>query len=115
MIIRRRKGVARTTSSDYVQGEHGWTWAPVCRTRGLTRRFNRTLKCVFKGAATSVITKLPDFPLHEDYYRLLQAGTKPSLARLTLARKIAAIFLAMWKHEEVYDAARHRKQWLTLA
>jgi hypothetical protein len=30
------------------------------------------------------------------------AGTKPNLAKLTLARKIAATVLAMWKKEERY-------------
>jgi len=34
---------------------------------------------------------------------MLAAGTKPNLARVTLARKLAAIVLAMWKSEEVYD------------
>ena len=41
-----------------------------------------------------------------DYQRRLQAGIKPNLAKLTLARRIAAIVLSMWKHEEVYDPAR---------
>jgi hypothetical protein len=36
----------------------------------------------------------------------LADGTKPNLAKLTLARKIAATVLAMWKHEEVYEPAR---------
>ncbi len=45
-------------------------------------------------------------PLYLDYERLTQAGTKPPLARLTLARRIAAIILAMWKNQEVYDPAR---------
>jgi hypothetical protein len=39
--------------------------------------------------------------------RLLDAGTKPNLARLTIARRIAAAVLAMWKHE-VYDATKQR-------
>jgi predicted metal-dependent HD superfamily phosphohydrolase len=38
---------------------------------------------------------------------MLQSGIKPPLARLTLSRKIAAIVLAMWKHQEVYDSSRH--------
>ncbi len=40
------------------------------------------------------------------YHRRLQAGIKPNLAKLTLARRIAAIVLSMWKHEEVFDPAR---------
>jgi predicted metal-dependent HD superfamily phosphohydrolase len=45
--------------------------------------------------------------LARQYERLLADGTKPNLAKLTLARKIAATVLAMWKHEEVYDSARN--------
>ena len=102
-------GIVMRSSSDYVQTESGWKWAPVLKTRGLNWRFNRTLKYVFKGAATTVITKLADCPLRDDYRRVLEGGTKQNLAKLTLARKIAATLLAMWKHEEEYDPARHRK------
>jgi hypothetical protein len=72
------------------------------QTRGLTRSFNRPLKAIFKGAATTVITQRNKDPLYNLYQRLLEAGTKPNLAKLTLARKIAAIALRMWKNEEVY-------------
>ncbi|WP_437655107.1 hypothetical protein [Sorangium sp. So ce1182] len=67
------------------------------------------LKNVFKGAATTVITQPKDEPLHQDYQRLLAAGTKPSLAKLTLARKIASIALSMWKSKEEYDPTKRRK------
>ena len=40
---------------------------------------------------------------------LVRIGTKPNLAKVTLARKIAAITLAMWKHKEVYDPAKYAK------
>jgi hypothetical protein len=40
--------------------------------------------------------------------RGLQSGIKPNLAKLTLARRIAAIVLSMWKHEEVYDPERYK-------
>ncbi len=66
------------------------------------------LKSVFKGAALQVATRMTSHPLHADYQRLLDAGTKPNLARLTIARRIAAAVLAMWKHEEVYDPAKQR-------
>jgi hypothetical protein len=80
--------------------------AQVQQTRGLTRKRQPVLKAIFKGAATTVITQLVDHPLHVEYQRRLQAGIKPNLAKLTLARRIAAIVLSMWKHEEVYDPAR---------
>jgi hypothetical protein len=53
-----------------------------------------------------VITKLAGSPLQQRYAKLLDAGTKPNLAKLTLA----ATFLSMCKHEEIYDPARHRAQ-----
>ena len=33
----------------------------------------------------------------------IEAGTKPNLAKLTIARKIAAIVLAIWKTETEYQ------------
>jgi hypothetical protein len=36
--------------------------------------------------------------------QLTSAGTKPNLAKLTIARRIAAIVLRMWKDEEEYDS-----------
>lgn len=103
--------VVMRSSSDWVRGgDGGWVKNDVQRTRGLNRNHNRTLKRVFKGAATTVITRRGADPLHAHYERLLAAGTKPNLAKLTVARKIAAIVLSMWKHEEVYDPAKHRSQ-----
>jgi hypothetical protein len=49
------------------------------------------LKVIFKGAATTIVTKLEREPLRKDYERMLTQGTKPNLAKLTLARKIAAL------------------------
>jgi transposase len=101
-------GIVTRSSSDWVQGKDGrWERSQVHQTRGLTRKRHPLLKAVFKGAATTVITQLPDHPLHKDYERMLAAGIKPNLAKLTLARKIAATVLSMWKHQEVYDLQRH--------
>jgi hypothetical protein len=36
-------------------------------------------------------------PFHDFYEGLLAKGRKPTMARLTLARKIAAITLIVWK------------------
>jgi transposase len=95
-------GVVTRTSSDWVSRAEGWVRAPVTQTRGLNRTFNRPLKAVFKGAAMSARLMLPPNPFREHYDRLLEAGTKPNLAQLTLARKLAAIVLAMWKTESEY-------------
>lgn len=101
--------VVTQSSSDWVRTkDKQWAKAEVMQTRGLSRKRQPVLKAIFKGAATTVITQLTDHPLHADYQRRLERGMKPNLAKLTLARRIAAIVLSMWKHEEVYDPARMR-------
>ena len=98
-------GVVTRSSADWVQTGSGWVKAQAVRTRGLNRNHNPTLKAIFKGAALVAIHQTkPGHPLKQAYARLLDAGTRPPLARLTIARKIAATVLAMWKNEEVYRA-----------
>jgi hypothetical protein len=63
--------------------------------RGLNKDYNHDLKSVFKGAATRASVK--PVPLQEFYQRSLAKGIKPTMVRLTLARKIAAITLTLWK------------------
>jgi transposase len=77
------------------------------QTRGLTRKRQPLLKSVFKGAATTVI-QMGQGPLYEDYRRAVDSGRKPNLAKLTLARRIAATVLSMWKRQEVYDPDRQK-------
>jgi transposase len=102
-------GIVTRSSADWVQDRTGrWVHAQTAQTRGLSRKRNARLKAVFKGAATTVIGQLADDPLHGDYERMLRSGIKPTLAKLTLARKIAAMVLSMWKHQEEYDPKRHR-------
>jgi len=96
-------GVVTRTTADWVRENGRWVKAPVVGTRGLSFSHNHTLKAIFKGAATTVITQSGTSPLREHYERLLENGTKPNLAKLTIARKIAAIVLAMWKKGEKYD------------
>jgi transposase len=103
-------GIVIRSSSDWIQGSKGqWERAKVQKTRGLNFNHNHTLKAVFKGAATTVVMQHPNDPLHKDYERMLAAGTKPNLAKVTLARKLASIALAMWKHKEEYDPAKFTK------
>jgi transposase len=70
--------------------------------RGLNKDHNHDLKDIFKGAATRVSGSRG--PLRDFYENLLAKGRKPTLARLTLARKIAAITLIVWKKEVRFDA-----------
>jgi len=70
-------------------------------TRGLNRNHNPILKAVFKGAATAA-TARPG-PLRDYYDASLARGVKDDLAVVTLARKIAAITLRLWKKGELWD------------
>ena len=97
-------GIVTRSSSDWVQAaDGGWIKARVPQTRGLSRQYNHGLKDIFKGAATTVITQRNKDPIYARYDRLLAGGTKPTLAKLSLARMIAATVLRMWKDEEEYD------------
>jgi hypothetical protein len=100
-------GIVMRSSSDWVRDPSGrWVKAAVQQTRGLNRNFNHTLKRIFKGAATTVIGRGEDDPVYRHYERLLDGGTKPNLAKLTIARQIAAIVLALWRSGEAYDPKR---------
>jgi transposase len=100
-------GIVTRTSSDWVHTAAGqWIRAEVQRTRGLTRQHNHVLKEIFKGAARTVIDMYPNDPLHGDYQRMLKGGTKPNLATVTLARKIASTVLALWRKGEPYREQR---------
>jgi transposase len=70
--------------------------------RGLNKDHNHDLKDIFKGAAMRASNAAG--PLHDFYQALLAKGRKPTMARLTLARKIAAITLIVWKKEVRFDA-----------
>jgi transposase len=70
-------------------------------TRGLTQSHNQTLKHVFKGAA---LTAFRCEPFKSYYAELLARGLRPELARVTIARKIAAVTLAVWKAGESFEA-----------
>jgi transposase len=103
-------GIVMRSSSDWVRDKNEqWQRAQVQQTRGLNLTHNHHLKAIFKGAATTVIAQHPDEPLNLAYQHWLAAGTKPNLAKVSLARKIATIALMMWKTEEEYDSSKHSK------
>jgi len=76
--------------------------------RGLNKNHNHDLKAIFKGAALRAT--IAAGPLHNFYEGLLAKGKKPTMARLTLARKIAAITLIIWKKEVRFDAEHLKPQ-----
>jgi transposase len=67
--------------------------------RGLNHNYNRAMKTVFKGAAKTVA----DGVWKSRFEALVAKGIPESLARVTLAREIASITLAVWKKGERYD------------
>jgi len=76
--------------------------------RGLNDNHNRDLKNLFKGAAISASTR--PGPLHDFYVARIAKGMRPTMARLTLARKIAAITLTMWKKGVSFDPQQLSRQ-----
>jgi transposase len=76
-------------------------------TRGLNRNHNHLLKRVFKNAATSACHS---GPFKAAYDLRVAQGMAPSLARLTIARQLAATTLAIWKRGEQFSPERMKQQ-----
>ena len=75
-------------------------------TRGLNRNHNHLLKRVFKNAATSACHS---GPFKAAYDLRVAQGMAPSLARLTIARQLAATTLAIWKRGERFSPERMKQ------
>ena len=97
----------------YTSGEYRFVGSQLKRSktvlaiRGLNKNHNHDLKNIFQGAATRAAATAGPF---QDFYQACVArGMKPAMARLTLARKIAAITLLVWKKGVRFDA-EHLKQ-----
>jgi len=76
--------------------------------RGLNWNHNHDLKGLFKSAATMAAYR--DGIFHEVYCGMLAKGMRPEMARLTLARKIAAITLKIWKEGGTFNAEQVKPQ-----
>jgi transposase len=96
-------GIETRSSADhhYVEGQLERSKKPAS-IRGLNENHNHDLKNLFKGAAIIAATK--PGPFQEFYAALLAKGMRPEMARLTLARKIAAITLIVWKKGVRFEA-----------
>ena len=97
----RQRRVSRTERTDRAQEQTGaGAWAelePQSRVENL-----------FKGAATTA--SMRDGVVREIYLALLEKGMRPEMARLTVARKIAAITLKIWKQGEAFDREHLKPQ-----
>ena len=76
------------------------------QTRGLNPNHSRRLKLIFKGAA---LEALKEKSFKRMYERLQAKGVRAEMARLTIARKLAAVALAIWKSGEEYDESKISK------
>jgi transposase len=85
----------------YVEGQLQRSKKPAS-IRGLNEDHNHDLKNLFKSAAILATTK--PGPFQDFYAALLAKGMRPEMARLTLARKIAAITLVVWKKGVRFEA-----------
>jgi transposase len=95
--------VTRTTADqEVVNGVLRRSHRPVA-TRGLNRNHNHLLKRVFKSAATSACHSQP---FEAAYQARIKRGMDPALARLTIARLLAAITLSLWKRGELFKVER---------
>ena len=76
--------------------------------RGLNKDHKHDLKGLFRAVATTASARPGPF---QDFYQAsLAKGADPAMARLTLARKIAAITLTLWKKGEDFDAEKMKLQ-----
>jgi hypothetical protein len=95
-------------------GEYRWVRGKLQRNReritvrGLNDNHNKDVKNLFKGAAISASTR--PGPLHDFYVARVESGMRPTMARLTLARKIAAITLTLWKKGASFDPKQLQRQ-----
>jgi len=76
--------------------------------RGLNHNHNKDVKNLFKSAAVSASTR--PGPLQDFYAALVSKGMRPTMARLTLARKMAAVSLTIWKRGVSFDPQQLHRQ-----
>src|SRR5712691_8156414 len=95
-------------------GEYRWVRGKLQRNReritvrGLNHNHNHDVKSLFKSAAISASTR--PGPLCDFYVALVEKGMRPTMARLTLTRKVAAITLTIWKKGVEFDAKPLNRQ-----
>jgi transposase len=97
--------VVMVSTDDWEIGESGFVRKNRSQTtRGLNTKYNRHLKAVFKGAARTACGARGIMKPHFD--SLVSSGMRESMAALTVARKLAAISLTIWKKGEPFDLGK---------
>jgi transposase len=96
--------VVTRSSADYeFKGEQLERRRNSTQTRGLNREYSRRLKRVFKSAA---VEAMKDEAIRNIYESKTEKGIRAEMARLTIARKLAAVVLRVWKSGEEYEEAK---------
>jgi transposase len=75
---------------------------------GVNQNHNHDLKNLFKAAA--IIAANKPGPFQGFYAARVAQGIRPEMARLTLARKIVAITLTIWKKGARFDSQYLKSQ-----
>ncbi len=99
--------VTRTTVEYQVVGGRARKRRRPAATRGLNRNHNHQLKRLFKSAAMSACASGPFKP---EYDVRVAQGMDGSLARLAVARKLAATTLRIWKRGESFAVEKMKQQ-----
>lgn len=96
--------VVTRSSSDYeMEGELLRRRRGAAQTRGLTRQYSRRLKRVLKSAA---VEAMKNEEVKRIYTRMTEKGMRAEMARLTIARKLAAVTLSVWKSGGEYEESK---------
>ncbi len=99
--------ITRTTAEYQVVGGKARKRRRPVATRGLNRNHNHQLKRLFKSAAMSACAQGPFQP---EYDLRVAQGMDESLARLAVARKLAATTLRIWKQGESFAVEKMKPQ-----
>jgi transposase len=105
--------VVTRSSADYeYQGSELRRRVKSAQTRGLNREYSRRLKRVFKAAAVEAqaVEAQKDERIRRIYTRQVEKGVRPEMARLSVARKLAAVTLSVWKSGQEYDESKMTRQ-----
>src|SRR5438445_1305059 len=78
------------------------------KVRGLNQNKNHDKKAIYNSAANMGSSR--EGPFNAFYKGLITRGMMPAMARLTLARKIAAVTLIVWKKGSHFDAEQLKPQ-----
>lgn len=93
--------VVQRSSSDWKIGGSGFYRDTKTTVRGLNRDCHRELKTIFKTAAKAAVKNYREWQQYAN--ERLERGMDPGIVRVSIARKLSAICLSVWKKGEPYS------------